>query len=70
MRFVGVIRPWISNLLLDETLPNVQNPLHPHESKPVAKKKTTLERMVLCGMVEPGGIEPPSASPLQAVLHA
>ena len=34
------------------------------------QKKTILERMVLCGLVEPGGIEPPSASPLQAVLHA
>ena len=55
MRFVGVIRPWISNLLLDETLPNVQNPLHPHEPKPVAKKKTTLERMVLCGNGGAGG---------------
>jgi hypothetical protein len=70
MRFVGVIRPWISNLLLDETLPNAQNPLHQYEPKSIDQKKTTLERMVLCGMVEPGGIEPPSASPLQAVLHA
>ncbi len=42
----------------------------PHEPKSLGKKKTTLERMVLCGLVEPGGIEPPSASPLQAVLHA
>ena len=41
MRFVGVTRPWISNLLLDETLPNVQNPLHPHEPKPVGKKIPT-----------------------------
>ena len=41
MRFVGVIRPWISNLLLDETLPNVQNSLHPHELKPVGKKIPT-----------------------------
>ena len=55
MRFVGVIRPWISNLLLDETLPNVQNPLHQYEPKSIAKKKTTLERMVLCGMVEGSG---------------
>ena len=37
--------------------------------RPAATNKNGTPRGAICCLVEAGGIEPPSASPLQAVLH-
>lgn len=41
-----------------------------HQSQILRAKKRPGHYPSPLGLVEPGGIEPPSASPLQAVLHA
>ena len=45
-------------------------PHRPASIQTCRQKNTNPEGLVCAVMVEPGGIEPPSASPLQAVLHA
>ena len=48
----------------------VRNTPHTQARTPnYGQKNTNPERLVCAVMVEPGGIEPPSASPQQAVLH-
>ena len=56
----GTNKRWVYQIKLRHAL---------RQSKAAMLLHTRLETVKLSKLVEAGGIEPPSASPLQAVLH-
>ena len=53
---IGNDLPWDFQSAAESNSPqSARPPLHPHKPQLIAKKKTTLERMVLCGTGGAGG---------------